>query len=202
MALQLHVVVASTRPGRKGPLIAGWFHDRARDHGGFETRLVDLAELDLPLFDEPNHPRLGTYERDHTRAWSAIAAAADAFVFVTPEYNFSAPPSLINALDYLHREWAYAPVGFVSYGGVSGGTRSVQMLKQVVTAVRMMPVPEGVAIPFFARHVDDGGRFDPGETQARAAAAMLDELARWADALRGLRGPIHHLAPVDEPGRV
>ena len=94
----------------------------------------------------------------------------------------------MNAIDYLNKEWAYKPVGFVSYGGVSGGTRSVQMIKQIVTSLRMMPIPEAVTIPFFTQYVDkEGGAFAPGETQATAATAMLDELRRWSDALATLR---------------
>ena len=79
------------------------------------------------MIDEPEHPRLQRYTTTTQRPGAARISKADAFVFVTPEYNFSAPPSLSNAIDYLVHEWAYKPVGFVSYGGVSGGLRSVQM---------------------------------------------------------------------------
>jgi NAD(P)H-dependent FMN reductase len=184
---KLHVVVGSTRPGRAGEPIAKWFFDAAKRHGKFEVELVDLAEFALPLLDEPHHPRLRKYERDHTKRWSASAAAADAFVFVAPEYNFSAPPALVNALDFLFHEWAYKPCSFVSYGGVSGGLRSVQVLKQVVTSLRMMPIPEAVTIPFFANHLKDGA-FVPNEANEKAVAPMLDELLRWANALIPLRG--------------
>jgi NAD(P)H-dependent FMN reductase len=187
---KLHVVTVSTRPGRVGPAIAAWFTAHARAHGGFEVRDVDLAEVALPMFDEPRHPRFRQYEHEHTRRWSAIVDDADAFAFVTPEYNYFAPPSLVNAFDFVLREWAYKPCGFVSYGGVSAGTRSVQMIKLLATSLKMMPIPEAVAIPFMTQHVDkDTGAFDPGETQAKAAATMLDELRRWADALAPLRRP-------------
>src|SRR5262245_20375897 len=118
--LNLHVVIVSTRPGRGGPAVARWFVEQASSHGAFQMKLVDLAEVNLPLLDEPSHPRLRDYKHEHTKKWSATVAEADAFVFVTPEYNYSAPASLINALDYLFHEWAYKPAGFVSYGGVSG----------------------------------------------------------------------------------
>jgi NAD(P)H-dependent FMN reductase len=187
--LKLQVVTASTREGRKGPYVAEWFVARAREHGKFDIEEVDLARIGLPLLDEPNHPRLRSYQHEHTRAWSTIVQRADAYVFVTPEYNYGAPPSLINALDFLLYEWQYKPVGFVSYGGVSAGLRSVQMLKQTVTAVKMMPIPEAVSIPFFQQHIDeDTGAFDPGEVQAKAATVMLDELLRWAEALKPMRG--------------
>lgn len=188
--LKLQVIIVSTRNGRLGPAVGAWTLELARAHAGFEVELVDLAEVNLPLFDEPNHPRLGQYEHAHTKAWSAIVSRADAYVFVTPEYNYSAPPSLVNALGYLNREWAYKPVGFVSYGGVSGGTRGVLTSRQIASTLRMVPVVEAVSIPFFTKYLDTNtGAFDPGEIQARAAHAMFDELARVADALSVLRAP-------------
>lgn len=192
----LSVVIGSTRPSRVGGLIAQWTVAAATRHGGFEVEVVDLAELDLPLLDEPHHPRLADYQHEHTRRWSELVAGADAFVFVTPEYNYGAPPALLNAIDYLFGEWQYAPVGFVSYGGVSAGTRSVQMLKQVVTTLKMMPVPEAVSIPFFPDFIEDGV-FAPDEVAEQAADAMYDELLRWTGALQGLRaGAVGRSAPT------
>jgi NAD(P)H-dependent FMN reductase len=186
--LKLQVIIASTRGGRQGDLVGAWFLEHARTHGAFEVEVVDLADVRLPLFDEPRHPRLRQYEHEHTRAWSASVSSADAYVFVTPEYNHVAPPALVNALDFLVHEWAYKPAGFVSYGGVSAGLRAVQAAKPMLTALRMMPIPEAVSIPFFAQYIDrEAGTFDPGEVQVQAAAAMLTELHRWAMALRPLR---------------
>lgn len=186
----LQVIVASTRPGRKGPFVAAWFLEFARAHGKFDVELVDLVAANLPLLDEPKHPMLGQYVHEHTRAWSATISRGDAYVIVTPEYDYTAPAALMNALQCLSREWNYKPVGFVSYGGVSGGTRGVQMTKQLVTSLRMMPLPEGVIIPFFAQYLDaESHAFSPGEIQTKAAAAMLDELLRWATALAPLRRP-------------
>jgi NAD(P)H-dependent FMN reductase len=186
--MQLQVFVCSTRPARRAPLVAAWFVEQAQAHGRFDVEVVDLAAVGLPLFDEPRHPRLRQYEHEHTKAWSATVTRADAFVFVTPEYDHGTPAPLVNALDYLVHEWAYKPVGFVSYGGVSAGTRGVQMTKQLVVTLKMMPMFETVAIPFFTRYFNaDTGAFDPGEEQAKAASVMLDELLRWAGALRPLR---------------
>jgi NAD(P)H-dependent FMN reductase len=183
---QLQVIVASTRKGRSGLAVAQWFLERARQHGQFTVELVDLQAVNLPLLDEPNHPRLRQYQHAHTKAWSASVSRADAYVFVTPEYNYSAPPALINALDYVYMEWNYKAAGFVSYGGISGGTRSVQSLKQTVTALKMMPMVEAVNVPFFSKLMD-AGVFKGGETYDKAATAMLDELHRWTEALKVLR---------------
>jgi NAD(P)H-dependent FMN reductase len=184
---RLMIVIASTRPGRVGLPVARWFERKARDHGAFEVDVADLAEINLPMMDEPSHPRLRRYVHQHTRDWSARVEAADAFVFVMPEYNFGFNAPLKNALDYLNAEWQYKPVGFVSYGGVSAGTRAVQMLKQVVTALKMMPVPEAVSIPFVAQFLDESRDIRPNDVMEQAAAAMLDELQRWEAALRPLR---------------
>lgn len=185
---RLLVITASTRPSRKGPAVAEWFLQRARRHATFEIEPVDLAEVDLPLLNEPKHPRLGEYEHAHTRAWSETIDRADAFIVVTPEYDHGPPAALINALQYLVNEWAYKPMGFVSYGGVSAGTRSVNTLKMTATTLRMMPMVEAVAIPFFTQHIDqETGTFAPPEVQEDAATLMLDELLRWAEALRPLR---------------
>jgi NAD(P)H-dependent FMN reductase len=183
----LAIIIGSTRPGRAGAAIAQWFAARAKDHGGFDVTVVDLAEVDLPLLDEPNHPRLRQYTRQHTKDWSAIIDAADAFVFVTPEYNYGYPAALKNAIDYLHHEWQHKPAGFVSYGGVAAGTRAVQQLKQVVTTLRMLPVFDSVNIPFHTQFLDSDGVLRPNEVMEKAAGAMLDELVRTEAALRPLR---------------
>jgi NAD(P)H-dependent FMN reductase len=184
--LKLHTVICSTRPTRIGPVVASWFQEIAAGHGQFDASLVDLKDFDLPVFDEPEHPRMQRYVHEHTKRWAASVSAADAFVFVTPEYNFGPPPALLNALNYLYLEWNYKPAGFVSYGGASGGLRAVQVEKLTLTTLKVVPLTEAVAIPMAWNSVADGKLTVP-EGQAKAATAMLDELARWAEALKPLR---------------
>lgn len=187
MSRNLAVIAVSTRPGRVGIHVARWMHGVAEQHGGFDARLVDLAEVGLPIYDEPRHPRLREYEHDHTRRWSEIVDAADAFVFVAPEYNYGPAPSLVNALDFVFHEWGYKPAAFVSYGGISGGLRAVQSAKLTLTTLRVVPLNEGVVIPFVHNQVKDGV-FTPNEVQEKAAPEALDALVRWSDALKVLRG--------------
>ncbi|MGZ4279573.1 MAG: NADPH-dependent FMN reductase [Solirubrobacteraceae bacterium] len=186
----LRIVIASTRPGRVGLPVAHWFTGIAEAHRGFDVEVSDLAELDLPFMDEPRHPRFGDYQHEHTRAWSALVSSSDAFVFVHPEYNHGFNAPLKNALDYLHAEWQHKPVGFVSYGGVAAGTRALQQLKQVVTALKMVPLVEAVNIPFVAQFIDDDGAVAANEIMEQATVAMLDELVRVEGALRPLRAPV------------
>jgi NAD(P)H-dependent FMN reductase len=184
---RLHVIIASTRPGRVGPAVADWFTEIAGKHGAFDVNLIDLAETGLPLLDEPNHPAEREYTKQHTKDWSASVDAADAFVFVAPEYNYGINAALKNAIDYLYFEWQYKPVGFVSYGNTSAGLRAVQMTKQVVTTLKMTPLNEAVAIHYVGQHIDAEGQFTGTEAMSEAATGMLDELHRVTIALQPLR---------------
>jgi NAD(P)H-dependent FMN reductase len=185
----LRIIIGSTRPGRVGPAVAAWITRRAEEHGGFDVQVTDLAELNLPMFNEPNHPRLKQYVHQHTKEWSALVEGSDAFVFVIPEYNYGFTAPVKNAIDYLHAEWQHKAAGIVSYGGVAAGTRATQMLKQVLTTLKIMPVFEAVNIPFVREYLDEDGRFKPTEATEAAATAMLDELVRWTESLRSLRVP-------------
>ncbi len=187
MAFRLQTIITSTRPGRVGPSVAKWFDLAARDHGGFDVELVDLADFNLPVFDEPVHPMRQQYQHEHTKRWSASVKQADAFVFVMPEYNYGVPPSLVNALNFLVLEWNYTPAGFVSYGGISGGMRGVQAVKPLLTALRIMPLNELVAVPMVSQHLNEQKQFQPTDIHKASVKPMLDELLRWAEALKGLR---------------
>ncbi len=156
-------------------------------HKEFLVEVLDLAEINLPFLDEIHHPRLQKYEHEHTRSWSRQIDSADAFIVVTPEYNYGFPAALKNALDFLYNEWNYKPIGFVSYGGVAGGTRAVQMLKQVVTAQKMMPLPESVNIPFFTKYLDEEDNFIADEGIIKCANIMLIEMVKWTEALKSMR---------------
>jgi NAD(P)H-dependent FMN reductase len=183
----LKVIVASTRPGRVGRTVADWFVELATAQGGFDVELLDLVEIGLPFHDEPAHPATGIYEHDHTKRWSQTVDSADAFVFVMPEYNYGFNASLKNAIDFVYREWHYKPVGLLSYGGVGGGLRAAQMIKQVVTTLKMTPLNEAVSVHFVRNYIGEDGVFRGDEGHQKAANSMLAELGRYVAALAPLR---------------
>lgn len=185
---RLTIILASTRPGRVGPQIADWFTEQARHHAGFKVQLVDLAQVNLPFLDEPHHPSDQRYLHQHTKDWSATIDAADAFVFVMPEYNTGYSAPLKNAIDFLYQEWHDKPVALVSYGMSSAGLRAAQMIKSVVIAVKMIPVEASVAVPL-RQHLDHNDTLQPTDQMNQAAAAMLDELQRLTATLTTLRAP-------------
>ncbi len=185
--LLLQVMIFSTRPGRVGLPIGQWAFEQALTDERFDVELIDLKEINLPFFDEPNHPRFGNYEHDHTKKWSDLVKKADAYIFVVPEYNFGYSAVFKNAIDFLHSEWYYKPVAFVSYGGVSGGTRAVQMIKQIVTTVKMMPIFESIYIPFVTNFIKDD-KFIPVQEHLDTFILMMDEIFKVGTSFKDLRG--------------
>src|SRR5580698_5591912 len=134
------VIVGSVRPRRIALQVAEWAAEVGRETTNAAFEVVDLKDWPLPMDDEPAVPAAGGYEFDHTHAWSAKVAAADAFVFVTPQYNWGYPAALKNAIDHLYKEWQDKPAVIVTYGGHGGGKCAAQ-LRQVAEAVEMRPVP-------------------------------------------------------------
>lgn len=187
MLPKLQVIVASTRPGRLGPAAARWFQDHAGRDGRFDVDLVDVHDFDLPVYDEPYHPLMQNYQHEHTKQWSTRIAAADAYVFVTPEYNYGPTPAFVNALNYLYKEWNYKPCGFVSYGGAAGGVRAVQLEKLLAVTLKMMPMVEGVMIPMIADNLDHDGVFKSNELIDASADTLLNELLKWTTGLKAMR---------------
>ncbi|MFI9388929.1 NADPH-dependent FMN reductase [Kutzneria sp. NPDC052558] len=183
----MQIIVASTRPGRVGPSVTRWIETAAKEHGGFaDVELIDLLTVNLPLMDEPHAPAERRYVHAHTKDWSTTIARADAYVFVTPEYNGGFNVQLKNAIDYLFTEWRHKPVGLVGYGATAGGARATQMLKSVVSAVGMTPVdgPHFVSVHHL---LDDNRELRPAAPAPAIAGRMFDELHRLSEAFKLLR---------------
>lgn len=184
----LVIVVGSVREGRFGPVVASWVTRMARAHGAFGARVIDLADLDIPLALPAASPKYAgdSYPRpmDMSDATAALAEA-DAFILVTPEYNHSYPASLKAFIDWHFTEWTAKPVAFVSYGGAAGGRHAVLHLENVLTELHAVTIRDGLAFPNYFTTWQDGEPLD-GEA-AGYAKILLDQLAWWADALRVAR---------------
>lgn len=175
------VVIGSNRDGRFGPVIADWLLARLRDRVDLDSDVVDLADHHLPtaLSADPA-PEVAAELGKVTPK----LAAADAFVVLTPEYNHSYPASLKSLIDWHYHEWRAKPVAFVSYGGISGGLRAVEHLRQVFAELHTVAIRDTVSFHNAGAHFDDDGNHrDPAAVDA-AATAMLDQLVWWARALR------------------
>jgi NAD(P)H-dependent FMN reductase len=179
--LKVAVILGSNREGRFGPVVADWFLSRAAGHPDIETELLDVAETELPFAHSyrPGPDALAQLARATPKL-----ARADAFVVLTPEYNHSFPAALKNLIDWHHAEWQAKPVAFVSYGGISGGLRAVEHLRQVFAELHAVSVRDTVSFHNAGALFDDEGRHkDPAACDA-AAKSMLDQLVWWGRALR------------------
>lgn len=183
----LKVISSTVRPGRQGPIIAKWIANEAERHGAFDVEYLDLGELNLPAMVERNHPILAKYELDHTKMWSQKIGEADAFIFVTAEYNHTYPASLQNALHYLIKEWAYKAAGIVSYGGVSAGTRAFKDLKSDLSTLSAVGLTKAVHIPFFTDFISEDKVFVPNDVLKESAGVMLEELAKWSKGMKVIK---------------
>ncbi|EGP85464.1 unnamed protein product [Zymoseptoria tritici ST99CH_3D1] len=145
------LIAGSTRSPRLGPGIARYVHNIATEHAkskamDVKVDILDLAEQSLSFYDEPGIPShipkddpVPHYVHDHTKAWSKKIRQYQGFIFVTPQYNWSVPAGLKNALDYLCHEWTDKPGAIVSYGG-HGGDKAAAHLRDIMNGLRMKPV--------------------------------------------------------------
>ena len=185
---KLKIISSTVRPGRKGPTIANWITAVAKKHGSFEVELLDLGEINLPLMNEAIHPIMKQYEHDHTKEWSAKIEEADAFLFITAEYDYSYPASLKNALEYLVHEWAYKPAGMVSYSiGPYAGVRAVTSLKADLLSLKTVSLGEMVNVPSYNQFINEEEVFMPNEQLIKASSIMLDQLVRWTKGMKAIR---------------
>jgi NAD(P)H-dependent FMN reductase len=181
----IQVIVGSTRPGRVGNKVAEWFLAQADVPAGSTVEVIDLLDVDLPMLDEAMPAMYGQYANDHTKKWSAQISKADAYVWVTPEYNHAPSPALLNAINYLKQEWSYKPVAFVGYGGM-GATRAIEHLVGVASELSMFALnPRYHVLDVWAAFNEDGSA--KPELVRGDATKVLAEVAKVADATKSLR---------------
>ncbi|MFC9932092.1 NADPH-dependent FMN reductase [Streptomyces sp. NPDC127190] len=188
---KIAVILGSTRPGRRGQMVAEWVaKSGAEQLPDAVFDVLDLADFDLPILDEPQPPAFGQYSKDHTRKWADAITSYDGFVFVTPEYNRSIPGVLKNALDYIYAEWNNKAAGFVGYG-LQGGARAIEHLRLILSELKVATVRSQVGLSLFGdftiSNPAEPGEFTPGPHQAQTLATMLGEVVEWAQALEPLR---------------
>ena len=175
--LQVAVIVGSTREGRFGGTVADWFVDRAGLRDDMVLDVIDLVDVELPMALPLAFPPAAA-------AFVERIGRADAFVVITPEYNHGYPASLKQAIDFPRDEWREKPVGFVSYGGVSGGLRAVEQLRQVFAELHVVTMRDSVSFAMARDHFNDSEQLLDPSVSNESAETMLDQLAWWATALR------------------
>jgi NAD(P)H-dependent FMN reductase len=183
--LKIGIIIGSTRPGRNASAVADWVNDIAQTREDVVFELVDIADYDLPLLDEPYPPSMAQYTKDHTKKWAEKINTFDGFVFVTPEYNHSVSAALKNAIDFIYAEWNNKAAGFVSYGSASG-TRAVEHLRQIMAELQVADVRTQVMLSLFT-DFENFSDFKPDTRHEESVNIMLDQVIAWSGALKTLR---------------
>ncbi|MEU1329420.1 NAD(P)H-dependent oxidoreductase [Streptomyces sp. NPDC005865] len=191
MTTKIGIVLGSTRPGRRGRMVADWVAKTGVEHlPEVHFDILDLADFGLPLLDEPQPPAAGQYSKHHTLRWSEAVGGYDGFVFVTPEYNRSITGALKNAIDFLYAEWNHTAAGCVGYG-VQGATRAVEHLRLILSELKVATVRSQVSLSLFGDFtIEDPtlpGAFTPQAHHERTLVTVLRETVEWAEALQELR---------------
>jgi NAD(P)H-dependent FMN reductase len=181
--LKIGVIVSTTRPARKGRIVADWFMTKLKDNAAAQFDLIDLKEINLPFLNENLSPAKGVYEHEHTKKWSELISSYDGYIFVTAEYNNGPPAPLKNAIDTLYNEWNRKPVAFVGYGGY-GATRSVEQLVNIASKIGMAPLSQTfVGIIKEWESVSSDGKVDESFVMGNTDK-LIDNLLWWANALK------------------
>jgi len=182
---KIAIVLGSTRPGRNGEAVAKWVYQLATKREDAIFELVDVADFNLPLYDEPFPAMMQQYTKDHTKVWSEKIKEFDGFIFVTAEYNHSIPGALKNAIDYLNVEWKNKAAGFVSYGS-AGGSRAVEHLRLVAGELHMADVRAQVMLSIFT-DFENMSEFKPDPRHEASLNDVFDQVIAWSSALKPLR---------------
>ncbi|MEV5891184.1 NADPH-dependent FMN reductase [Nonomuraea fuscirosea] len=182
--LRLAVIIGSVREGRFAPVVARWFVTQAESRHRLQVEVIDLATTPLPYNQQSRPVPDGVYDSPLVRAFAARIRIADAFVIVTPEYNHGYPGPLKLAIDSVCPEWHAKPVGFVAYGGISGGLRAVEQLRPVFAELQAVTIRNTVSFHRVHSQFDTDGNLKDPDTFSTAAAALLDQLTWWAGVLR------------------
>lgn len=189
--MKIQIILGSTRNHRVGEKVANWVYSQVKDIPDAEVELVDLENFPLPFYDEPIIPKLikGNYSNEIAKKWATKVAEADGYIVVTPEYNHGYPAVLKNAFDYVYDEWNNKPIGFVSYGGISGGLRAVEQLRQVVVELQMVPIRESVSFQFVSKKFDEEGHLLDLSNNDRVKA-LMGQLLWWVKLLMPARNSV------------
>jgi NAD(P)H-dependent FMN reductase len=128
-ALEITIILGTTREGRQTPRISDWIRRKIDRRDDMTSRVVDLRDHPLPFYDRATLPVSGDYGPEGTN-FAQVIAPADAFIIITPEYNHGVPAVLKNALDHIYAEWNRKPLAVIGYGGLYGGIRAVEALRR------------------------------------------------------------------------
>lgn len=188
---RIAVVIGSTRQTRFADKPVAWFMEKVKNHPELDFEVVDLRDVDLPLFDEPASNAWMPSSDPRAVAWQKKIGAFDGYVFVVAEYNHSITGALKNAMDQAFVEWNRKPMTAIAYGSM-GGARALEHLRAIAVEVEMVPLRHAIHIggADFFKVWNGGENAQISEIEGNlqnALKATLEELSWWARVLKEAR---------------
>lgn len=188
-AHRLLVLYGSYRTDRRGIRLADFLVERLARREN-EVELIDAKAIGLPMLDRmfKEYPPGGAPEA--LEALAGKLRAADAFVFVTGEYNWGVQPGLKNLTDHFLEEWFWRPAAIASYSfGRLAGTRSSYAWHNTLSEMGMVVISSTLTVGPIEEVLDRQG--EPtgagGAALERAFTRFADDLAWWTEAARAQR---------------
>ncbi len=181
--LKIALIYGSTRPGRLCDKVASWAAAQISSTHAFELDVIDPASPEALSAEKSGEALDLTWLRQHI-------GGADAFIVVTPEYNHGYPAALKSLIDSVGAEWHAKPVAFVSYGGISGGIRAAEQLRQVFAEVHAVTIRDSVTLAMAWEQFSPDGILKSPDRADRQMQTVLKRLAWWANALREARNAV------------
>jgi NAD(P)H-dependent FMN reductase len=183
------VLYGSYRSDRKGIRLAHFVVRRLRDRGE-DAELVDAAAIGLPMLDRMLKEYAPGTAPAAMEKLGAKIREADAFLFVTGEYNWGLQPGLKNLTDHFLEEWFWRPAAIASYSaGRLSGTRASYAWHNTLSEMGMVVVSSTLTVGPIVETLDETGEpiGERGAALAHAFPRFADDLAWWTEAAKSQR---------------
>ena len=186
MAHRILVFYGSYRTDRLGIRFARYIVRELKDFGA-EATLIDAKEVDLPMLDRMYKEYPNGEAPPKLEELAEKIRTADAFVFVTGEYNWGVQPGLKNLTDHFLEEWFWRPAAIASYSaGRFSGVRAALAWHGTISEMGMVPISSSLAVGGISKALDADAQAigESGAALARAFPRFAADLAWWAEAAR------------------
>ena len=183
------VLYGSYRSDRMGIRLADYLVQGLKDRGN-DARLIDARAIGLPMLDRMYKEYAPGEAPQAMEDLAEQIRSADAFVFVTGEYNWGVQPGLKNLTDHFLEEWFWRPAAVASYSaGRLSGVRANLAWHGTLSEMGMVVIPSTVAVGPIAMTLDENGApvGDAGRALDRAFSRFADDLAWWTAAAKHQR---------------
>jgi len=201
---KIAIITGSSRVNRVGDKVADFVHKTVLTSTAtpkVELSSIDIADFNLPVFNEgvvpAAVPKFAQFEYEHSKKWSAAIAVPDAYILVSPEYNFGVPGPVKNAFDYLYNELTGKPILIVTYGG-AGGNNSSDAWKTILTGMKLNVLEDRPQLKFadFNDTITAGGGQLGEKTRGNWEAEYKEPILK---AYQELVTAVHTQAPQPVP---